>query len=142
MTVVEDVVARVPLFSGMSNKDRKRLASSFKESVFPAGKVITEKGKGGVGFFIIASGTATVSVGGRQRARLKEGDYFGEIALLDEGTRTAEVTAETELTCLGLTSWEFRPFVQEHPEVAWPLLQSLVKRIRELESRLDEVPGD
>jgi CRP-like cAMP-binding protein len=139
MSVVDDVVAQVPLFSGLSGRDRKRLASRFKESTFPSGKVITEKGKEGIGFFVIASGTATVSVNGKARARLKEGDYFGEIALIDEGTRTAEVTADSELNCFGITSWEFRPFVQEHPEVAWPLLQSLVKRIRELESKLDEV---
>jgi CRP-like cAMP-binding protein len=136
MSVIEDAIAKVPLFSGLSSKDRKSLASTMRERTFPAGAVITEAGKEGIGFFIIASGTATVSVAGQVRRQLGQGDYFGEIALIDEGTRTAEVRADTDLHCLGLTSWEFRPFVRDRPELAWPLMESLVRRIRELEGRL------
>lgn len=135
MTGVEDAIARVPMFSGLSKKDRQSLASSLRERTFSAGTVITDVGKEGIGFFIIDAGTATVLAGGEERRSLKAGDYFGEIALLDEGTRTAKVTAETDLKCYGLTAWEFRPFVQNHPDVAWALLQSLAKRVREAEAR-------
>ena len=89
------------------------------------------EGASGAAFFVITQGEATVSVHGEERARLGAGDHFGEIALLDEGVRSATVTAETELRCYGLTPWEFRPFVEEHPQVAWTLLQTIARRLRE-----------
>ena len=135
MTGVEDAIDRVPMFSGLSKKDRRSLAGTLKERVFPAGTVVTDVDREGIGFFIIDSGAATVSTGGEERRTLRAGDYFGEIALLDEGTRTAKITAETDLRCFGLTSWEFRPFVQAHPDVAWVLLQTLARRVREAEAR-------
>jgi CRP-like cAMP-binding protein len=137
MKAVEDTIAKVPLFAKLSGRDRKNLAGSFRERTFPAGTVITQSGQGGVGFFIIESGTATVSSGGQVRAKLGPSDYFGEIALLDGGTRTAEVVADTELHCYFLTSWEFRPLVQSHPDIAWSLLQSMAQRLREAEARLE-----
>jgi len=102
-----------------------------KERTFPAGTVITEIGEDGVGFFIIDSGTATVVVGDNPVRTLTGGDHFGEIALIDDGPRTARVTADSELRCFGLTSWEFRPFVHDHPDVAWALLQTLAQRVRD-----------
>lgn len=138
MTTVEDLIAKVPMFAGLSGKERKRLGETLKEITFPPGKVIVESGTDGVGFFLVESGTATVSVDGKPRATLKAGDHFGEIALIDEGPRTAQVTAGEGLRCYALTSWEFRPFVQEHPDVAWSLLRSMARRVRELENRLHE----
>ena len=70
-----------------------------------------------------------MTVAGNRVGALKAGDHFGEVALIDEGTRMAEVTAETDLECYALAAWQFRPFVQDHPDVAWALMQSLVKRI-------------
>jgi CRP-like cAMP-binding protein len=71
-----------------------------------------------------------VSVGGETKATLGPGDYFGEIALIDEGVRSASITAATDLHCYGLTPWEFRPFVEEHPQVAWKLLKTLSGLLR------------
>ena len=65
-----------------------------------------------------------------ERAELSDGDYFGEIALIDEGARSATVIASTELVCYGLTYWEFRPLVQQNATIAWNLLQTLAKRLR------------
>lgn len=101
------------------------------ERTFPLGAVITEVGQSGVGFFIIESGTATVVAGGNRTRTLTSGDYFGEIALIDGGPRTARITADTELRCYGLTSWEFRPFVKARPDVAWALLETLAQRLRD-----------
>ena len=67
---------------------------------------------------------------GRARATLSSGDYFGEIALIDEGTRSATITAATDVTAYGMTSWEFKPFVEDHPQVAWALLKTLAQRLR------------
>ena len=86
-----------------------------RERTFPAGTIITETGTDGIGFSIIDGGTATVVVGDNPVRTLRSGDHFGEIALIDDGPRSAQVTADTELRCFGLTAWEFRPFVQDHP---------------------------
>jgi CRP-like cAMP-binding protein len=91
-----------------------------------------KEGLGGAAFFVIESGEATVSVGGTERTTLKAGDYFGEIALIDEGARTATVTAATELACFGLTLWEFGPLVRENGEIGWKLLQALAARYRDV----------
>jgi phosphoenolpyruvate synthase/pyruvate phosphate dikinase len=125
-----EVIERVPLFANMSPRDIEGIAVLFKERRFAAGETITKQGAGGAAFFVIESGQATVSVGGHERASLSEGDYFGEIALIDEGARSATVTATTELVCYGLTYWEFRPLVQQNATIAWNLLQTLAKRLR------------
>ncbi len=136
---VQDAIKNAPLFSQLSKKDVKQLAAALNERTFPAGTVVIEKGKPGVGFFIIASGSATVTVAGNRVRVLGAGDHFGEVALIDDGPRMAEVIADTELECFALAAWQFRPFVQDHPDVAWALMQSLVKRIvRDTESD-DEV---
>jgi CRP/FNR family cyclic AMP-dependent transcriptional regulator len=122
---------RVPLFADLDQRELQSLASSFKERIFEAGSTVVGEGSGGVGFFIIDEGDAKVTVGGEERARLGPGQYFGELALIDEGTRTATITAETELKCYGLTSWEFRPLVEGNSQIAWKLLQALAKQLRE-----------
>jgi pyruvate,water dikinase len=125
-----EVIERVPLFANMSPRDIEGIAVLFKERRFVPGETVTKEGAGGAAFFVIESGQATVSVGGQQRATLSDGDYFGEIALIDEGARSATVTASTELVCYGLTYWEFRPLVQQNATIAWNLLQTLAKRLR------------
>jgi len=127
---IEDAIGRVALFEKLSARDRKQLAGTMHERTFPAGSVITQIGQEGIAFFIIDSGTALVEAPGKDPMTLGSGDHFGEIALIDEGPRTARITAQTDVRCFGLTAWDFRPFVQSQPEVAWALLQTLVKRYR------------
>jgi len=129
-----EVIERVPLFANMSPRDVEGIAVLFKERRFAAGETVTKEGAGGAAFFLIESGEAIVSVGGRQRSTLAKGDYFGEMALIDEGARSATITASTELVCYGLTYWEFRPLVQQNATIAWNLLQTLVKRLRNAEA--------
>ena len=124
------VIERVPLFANMSPRDVEGIAALFKERRFAAGETITKQGAGGAAFFVIESGEAIVSVGGQRRATLTKGDYFGEMALIDKGARSATITASTELVCYGLTYWEFRPLVQQNATIAWNLLQTLVTRLR------------
>ena len=133
-----EVIESVPLFANMSPRDIEGIAVLFKERRFAAGETITKEGAGGAAFFVIESGQATVSIGGQQRALLSDGDYFGEIALIDEGARSATVTASTELVCYGLTYWEFRPLVQKNATIAWNLLQTLAKRLRTVQQ--EDVP--
>jgi CRP-like cAMP-binding protein len=89
-----------------------------------------------VGFFFIKEGTAKVTIGGEEVATFGPGDHFGEIALIDDGARTATVSADTEVRCYGLTSWAFRPLVENNPSVAWKLLQVMAKRLRETQQRM------
>jgi CRP-like cAMP-binding protein len=126
---------QVPLFAELSNRDRKQLADAMHERTFPAGREVTTEGENGLGFFVVADGTATVSVDGTARRSLGPGDYFGEMAIIDGGTRSARVTADSDLTCYGMTAWNFRPFLKDHPDLVWALLQTLVARLREAESR-------
>jgi CRP/FNR family cyclic AMP-dependent transcriptional regulator len=131
----QELVQRVPLFSDLDKKELKALASSMKERIFDPGDTISTEGQSGIGFFIIEDGEASVSVGGQERATLKGGDYFGEVALIDDGARTATVTARTKLKTYGITSWEFRPLVEENAELAWKMLQTMAKRLRDAEQR-------
>ena len=129
-----EVIERVPFFANMSPRDVEGIAALFKERRFAAGETITKEGAGGAAFFVIESGEAAVSIGGRQVATLTNGDYFGEVALIDEGARSATITASTDLVCYGLTYWEFRPLVQQNATIAWNLLQTLAKRLRTAQS--------
>lgn len=129
------LLASVPLFAGLKERSLKMLAQSLKERSFGAGDTIAAEGKSGVGFFVIAEGEAAVTVDGKERATLRAGDHFGEMALIDDSARSATVTATTPLRCYAMTSWEFRPLVQENASVAWHLLQNLAKRLREADAR-------
>ena len=125
-----ELLQRVPLFADFDRGDLQRLSRSFKERTFDAGTTVADEGHAGAGFFVIESGEASVSVRGSDRGKLGPGDYFGEIALIDEGARSATVTADSELRCYGLTSWEFRPLVENNPSIAWKLLETMAKRLR------------
>ena len=87
-----------------------------KERQFDTGDTIASEGSTGIGFFIIDEGEATVSVHGEDVNTLAHGDHFGEVALIDDGARTATITAKTPLKCYGITSWEFRPLVESNAE--------------------------
>jgi CRP/FNR family cyclic AMP-dependent transcriptional regulator len=122
-----NLLRRVPIFSDLDGKELERIASSMKQRTFKAGDKVTEEGQSGVGFFVIEDGEAKVTIGGEERRRLGPGDYFGEVALLNETARTATIVAESDLRCYGLTSWEFRPLVETHGSIAWKLLQAMSK---------------
>jgi CRP/FNR family transcriptional regulator, cyclic AMP receptor protein len=129
-----ELLRRVPLFADFERGELERLARSFKQRTFAAGSTVAGEGKTGAGFFVIESGEASVSVRGADRGKIGPGDYFGEIALIDDGARSATVTADSELRCYGLTSWEFRPLVENNASIAWKLLESLAKRLRAAQS--------
>ena len=122
-----DLLKRVPIFEGLDDRELGRIAASMKQRTFRAGDTVTTEGQGGVGFFVIEDGEARVTVHGDERRRLGPGDYFGEIALLTDSPRTATVTAESDLRCYGMTSWDFRPLVETHGSIAWKLLQAIAK---------------
>jgi len=132
-TAPVDLLQRVPLFAGLGRRELERIANSMKERTFQKGDSLTTEGRGGVGFFVIADGEADVTVHGEERAKLGPGDYFGEIALITESDRTATITAETDMRCYGMTMWDFRPLVESNASIAWNMLQSLAKKLRDAE---------
>jgi CRP-like cAMP-binding protein len=129
MPLTGDDLKSVPLFAELGDKQRKLIAKTLKERTFPAGAAVTVEGENGVGFFVIESGEAEVTVGGEARRTLGPGDHFGEVALLGAQPRTATVTATTELRCNGMTSWQFRPLVESDAHLAWGLLQALARML-------------
>ena len=92
-----ELIKRVPLFSDLDGKELRQVAGSFKERTFSAGETVVGEESGPSRFFVIGDGTASVTVHGEERATLGAGDYFGEIALIDGGLRTATVAAETDM---------------------------------------------
>ena len=119
-TNVVDALAAVPMLSSLDRKHLEKLAKEFSERTFPAGAVVVRQGDDrGIGFFVIADGTATVSVDDQDVGKLGPGDHFGAVALIADRVRTATVTAETDLHTYVMTMWDFRAFVQGDAEVAW-----------------------
>jgi CRP-like cAMP-binding protein len=124
MTDTADLLAGVPLLSGLDRKQLERLARDFSERTFAPGAVIVREGDDhGVGFFVVAEGEGSVTVGGKQVGTIGPGSYFGEVALISDRVRTATVTATTDMRCLVMTLWDFRAFVRGDAEVAWKLLE-------------------
>jgi phosphoenolpyruvate synthase/pyruvate phosphate dikinase len=124
-------VQRVELFAGMDRRQSEQIARLLKERRFAKGETVIMEGSGGAAFFIIESGEASVSSKGVNLATLGRGQYFGEVALIDGGPRSATVTAATDLVCYALTFWEFRPLVERNGTIGWRLLQALAKQLRD-----------
>lgn len=121
------------LFAGMSPDELKKLAREMREVRHPAGAEIMIRGKEGVGFLVILSGEAAVTTSDGRHRTLGPGDYFGEMALLDHQGRSADIAAKTDLVGAAVTEWGFKAFLAENPEVAYRLLQTLSRRLREAE---------
>ena len=132
VAVEVDTLKHVPLLAGLAPEELERLAGRFREHTFPQGAIVTREGERGprvLAFFVIAQGSAAVIVGGEVKALLGPGDHFGEIGLFYDQPRTARVTAETDLRCYALGAWDFRPFVEANPQIAWPIMESMALRI-------------
>ena len=130
-----DLIRGVSLFAEADDAFLEQLADEFNPRTFAAGETIAEEGKAGRTLIVIESGEVTVSVHGRDVGRLGPGDAFGEMALIDRSARSATVKADTEVRGYQLPVWSFRPLIESHPEVAWPLLEALAQRVRRAEGR-------
>jgi CRP-like cAMP-binding protein len=123
----------VPLFAACTEEQLKFIATRVEDLDFPGGKVLTEQGRSGGEFFIILSGEAEVRQGDTVVNRLKAGDHFGEIALLDNGPRTATVVATTPMRCLVLSPRQFQDVLHQDAEIAVTLLHAVTRRLRNAE---------
>ena len=130
-----DLIRGVPLFAETDEKFLDRLAEEFNERTYAPGELMAEEGERGRTFFVIESGEAAVLVHGNEVRKLGPGDAFGEMALIDKTARSATIKADTEVRGYQLPVFSFRPIVESHPEMTWPLLEALAQRVRDAESR-------
>jgi CRP/FNR family cyclic AMP-dependent transcriptional regulator len=128
-----ELLRRIPLFSGFDKRRLERLGMLADEVDVPAGKQVMRQGEIGSDMMVIVAGRVAVERDGQRLNTLGAGDFFGEIALLDGGPRTATVTTEEPSRLLVLTHREFHALMDEFPEVAGQVLTALADRIRRLE---------
>jgi CRP/FNR family cyclic AMP-dependent transcriptional regulator len=131
-----DLLSRVPLFAGLSRRHVKRLAEAATDARYRPGTTMVLEGKSGDTFFVIVDGEADVLRGVRRVARLGPGDFFGEIALLDGGPRTATVEARTPVLAMRLGRATFNQMLKVEPKVGVKILDEVAHRIREREKLL------
>ena len=140
--LVADFIRRVPLFEDLDDRSVTAIANAVVEQSYAPGQEIVREGDTGVGAFIIRSGRCEVlQRRGADPSRIGElgpGDFFGEMALLDEFPRSATVRALEPTTCLGLTRWHFRGILESHPQIALGLLPILTRRLRNSERQVTE----
>ena len=129
MSVTLDALQQVPFMSTVNRKQLQSLAETMSERDIAAGKDIVTQGSGGVAFFLILEGNATVIVDGEDRRQLGPGDHFGEIALIvPDAPRTSTVRPDSDVKVAALTAWNFKPWALKNAEVAWTLLETLAQR--------------
>ena len=127
----------VPLFEGLSKRELRAILKVSRKVHFLEGRAIVSEGDTAAGFHLIAEGRAKVLVNGKKRNALKKGDFFGEISLLDGGPRSASVIAESDVTTLAISAWQFRPILTQHPSIMKKMLVELCARLRSTQ----KIPG-
>jgi len=132
------MLASVPLFSGLTKAQLRYVVQSAQERTFAPGEAIVRQGDKGIGFYLILAGKAQVERHGKPVASLGPGQFFGEMALVDDQPRTADVKASAPVRCLVLSSWEFWSAVGKEPEVLRTLFKETVRRMGADRSGLTE----
>jgi CRP-like cAMP-binding protein len=122
--------ANIPLLAVLKPREREQVLRTAREQTYAPGEVVVNEGDPATRLYLISSGRARVEVGGTGKVgTLEAGDFFGELALIEEHGRTATVIADTELTCILISAWEFRASLEEHPEMAIPMLKAIISRL-------------
>ena len=137
----KELLSKVGLFSGLNEKDLDRLAEFCVELTFQKEETLIKQGERGVGLYIITSGEVKIvkkTAGGDvlEIALHRTGDFFGEMAVLDDAPRSASVIAVADTKCLFLSAWDFKARMKLHPEIAMEILPVVVKRFRETNKKL------
>lgn len=129
VAVLEDV----PLFQGLSKRDIRRVAKMAAKVRFPERSVIVSPRRGGDAFYVIIDGEAEVTTQTGERITLHSGAFFGEMALLSSGERTATVAAVTEVLAMAISQQRFRELLESEPKIAFAIMRELAARVRRLE---------
>jgi CRP/FNR family transcriptional regulator, cyclic AMP receptor protein len=129
-------LVRVPLFSSLPKRHLHAIARVAGPWSYAEGATLVKEGDSGSTFFVILEGRTRVVRRNRTVRRMSEGDFFGEISLLDPGPRTATVVAESPIVCLELTGEDFLGIVSREPRLATAILRVMARRLREAEHPL------
>jgi CRP/FNR family cyclic AMP-dependent transcriptional regulator len=133
---IENVLASIPLFEGLSKRHVRKIASLAEIADYMEGASVVREGQPGTSFFIALSGQAKVTVKGRTVHRVLPGDHFGEISLLDGGARTATVTTETPMSLVMIGRSTFLKTLERDPAISISLLEGLARMIRRVDRSL------
>jgi CRP-like cAMP-binding protein len=130
---LEQQLASVPLLAGIEDRVRRRLAEIGKRRTYAADETIVREGSTGTALYILLKGRARVEREGEAIGQLSTGDFFGELALIEEHPRSATIVATEETDCLLFPAWEFTALLEEHPEIAVPIMRALIARLHRRE---------
>lgn len=130
---LEQLLASVPLTAGLEGRVRRRLAGIGRVRAYPSETTIVEEGQTATALYIVVSGRARIVRGGETIGEVVRGDFFGELALIEEHPRSATVIADEDTQCLLFPAWEFTALLAEHPELAVPIMRALIARLHKRE---------
>ena len=126
------------MFRGLGREELMAIANSSKEMAFAKGDAMVREGESGLGFYLILEGRAVVKTKGKELTRLGRGSFFGEMSLLDDQPRSADVVAEEPTKCRVLLRWNFWSAVSKNPKIARAMLQEMARRLRATNKTLSE----
>ncbi len=132
------MISKVPLFANLEKKHVEAISDAGKRLSYDSGHKIVRKGEKGMGFYLILEGKVEVRSGEKVLAKLGKGNFFGEMALLDNQPRSADVVAVAPTTCFGLTGWAFEGILKKEPEMVIGIMKELTHRLRESDAALTE----
>jgi CRP/FNR family cyclic AMP-dependent transcriptional regulator len=133
-----DVLVDIPLFADLSRRHLGKVAALGRTKRFPARTSIVTTGTNADAFYVILDGRATVRAGNR-RIPLTTGDYFGEMALLDGGVRSASVVADTEMLVMAIPRRGFLKLLESEPKIAISIMSTLAHRVRSMQATSSSV---
>ncbi len=139
--VVVEMLAKTSIWSGLSDKDLKLIVKASKDRKFEAGETIVQKGEGGVGFYLVLEGSVEIKSDGTTLAKLGPGQFFGEMSVVDNQPRSADVVALEPSRCLILSAWSFNALISDNPRMALKMLQECVRRLRITDKSLSDRKG-
>jgi len=135
---VIEMLEKASLWSGLDRKDLKFIVRLSKERKYETGEVIVRKGEGTVGFYLILDGSVEIRSNGTTLSKLGPGQFFGEMSVVDNQPRSADVVAIEPSRCLILSAWSFNALISEHPKIARKILQEFVRRLRDTNKALTD----
>jgi CRP/FNR family transcriptional regulator, cyclic AMP receptor protein len=124
-----ELLRRAPLFANCSKRELASIGGIADEIDLDEGKELTRQGRPGREFFVVIEGTADVVKDGQKVNSLGGGDFFGEIALVHHGPRTATVTATSPVRALVITERNFKRLLEEQPEIQRKVMVALAERL-------------
>jgi len=132
-TDIVKLLRRVPLFSELDKKELEVVASAGKRVDFESGQTILRRGERGLGFLLVLEGKTEVRKNGRHVGDIGPGGFFGEMTVVDDKPRSADVVAMEPTKCFGIASWSFFPVLRSNPSVAIGIIKELVRRLRQVD---------